>query len=411
MAKRVVTAGSDFRMPWILMGGSWFAFTFIAATPLGAEVPEQRHLFGNIAVGETVKHTFSVANEGRKQIAVLSVSSSCSCLTVPSKPANIRTGARGEFEAVFKADKVGRYDARIAVETDDPDAPVRVFRVRAQVLASRAEVEIARKRSEVADAAREALVISPAEAQELLRSDASALAVDTREWRAFSAYRIAGSRNYDGTTLMARRHLSDRRILLVGHGWDEAELVHTALELKGRGFTDVRILGGGLRGWIQAGFPIVAGGPNAALASALVPASDLSPEGVGRGWLFVVAGRRDPGLIGAIEASGGTVVDAGVNGDVADILIARSQNAPGTRAILVATENGVGYETIEAAIRGAHLPPVFYLAGGIAAGSGRDVIGAPGERRPTMRLVSRASNGVIAGGAGMVRRAGCGGCR
>lgn len=295
----------------------------------GANEPQQQHVFGCIAVGETFEHVFSVTNRGPAAVSVLSASSSCSCLTVAARPNQIGAGGCGEVKVVFKAEKVGSYDARIALETDDSMVPVWVLRVRGRVLADRKAVAEGHRRAEAAAAMRAAAEISPADARSLVGADRRAVMVDVRPWLAFSACRISGSRNYPAATLSARRHLSDRPVVLIGSGRGGADVEDAAAALLGAGFADVRVLCGGLAGWIRAGMPVV-------------------------------------GSVGAR--------DAALTATLASIPV-----------------SGSGDSKLSAE-RGAVNP----LLAGV---------------RPTKKIVSRASDSIVSGGGGIVRRAGgCGGC-
>lgn len=259
------------------------AAVLAAVSARGAIMQQQQYVFGCIAVGETFEHVFSVTNGGPEVISVLSASSSCSCLTIAAKPDRIAASGYGDLKVVFKAERVGSYDARIALETDDPMVPVWVLRVRGRVLADRKGVEGRLRQAEAAVAALGSVEISPADAQGLLRADGRALMVDIRPWGAFSACRISGSRNYPAATLSARRHLSDRPVILVGSGWDRADVEGTAAGLIGAGFADVRVLCGGLAGWIRTGMPVVgsAGARDAALTAASAPLTVSGPGASG----------------------------------------------------------------------------------------------------------------------------------
>ncbi|MDQ7989432.1 MAG: rhodanese-like domain-containing protein [Candidatus Dactylopiibacterium sp.] len=110
------------------------------------------------------------------------------------------------------------------------------------------------------DARNHATHVSPAQAVMLMNRQ-NAVIVDVRETTEFAAERIEGSRNIPAGELAGRvkeleKFKSRPLILTCASGARSARAIGT---LRKEGFAQVYNLGGGIKGWKDAGQPIAAG--------------------------------------------------------------------------------------------------------------------------------------------------------
>src|SRR5258706_11721829 len=90
---------------------------------------------------------------------------------------------------------------------------------------------------------------------------ADALFVDTRPASEHDQFRIDGALRLRAAELRAKAYLRGRKLVLVGDGKAERELYVACAELKQQGFKQVRVLRGGMPGWLAHGQPVLGRAP------------------------------------------------------------------------------------------------------------------------------------------------------
>lgn len=65
------------------------------------DVSEITHDFGNIQAPNSVKHTFTVKNDGSAALVIVSASASCGCTSPKFSPKPIQPGESGTVEVTF----------------------------------------------------------------------------------------------------------------------------------------------------------------------------------------------------------------------------------------------------------------------------------------------------------------------
>jgi hypothetical protein len=101
-----------------------------------AKIAQRSVELGSMAAGSAGKEfTISVANEGKSELLLRKVSSSCDCITLSgTNPKSIKAGEAAELKASFKAAKLkGKVSKNITVITNAPKQSSVVVRVSATV--------------------------------------------------------------------------------------------------------------------------------------------------------------------------------------------------------------------------------------------------------------------------------------
>lgn len=100
---------------------------------------------------------------------------------------------------------------------------------------------------------------TPAEARAALLADNGCQIVDVREFSEYDAERVEGATLASLSALDQNLGLieRDRPVYLMCRSGNRAQ--QAAERLSGQGFTDLRVIDGGLQGWSEAGLPVERG--------------------------------------------------------------------------------------------------------------------------------------------------------
>ncbi len=90
----------------------------------------QKYDFGRQATGTVIKYQFEFKNEGKSDLVILKVKTSCGCTTTALTQNTIKKGNTGFIEAVFDTEgRTGKQVKNITVITNDPANPEVVLEV------------------------------------------------------------------------------------------------------------------------------------------------------------------------------------------------------------------------------------------------------------------------------------------
>jgi hypothetical protein len=93
--------------------------------------------FGDIKPGSKVEHTFNLKNEGKKDLIIRDVKSSCGCTAVSPSKNIVASGESVPLKVTFDSTgKNGRNNKTITVITNDPKNPTTVLRISSNILAN-----------------------------------------------------------------------------------------------------------------------------------------------------------------------------------------------------------------------------------------------------------------------------------
>lgn len=74
--------------------------------------------FGRLKKGDTLKHTFVLKNIGDNVLSIKKALPSCKCTVVEGYKKNVESGNISEIKVVFVADKIGKVEKNIILETN-----------------------------------------------------------------------------------------------------------------------------------------------------------------------------------------------------------------------------------------------------------------------------------------------------
>jgi len=90
--------------------------------------------FGDMKPGEKVEHTFTIKNQGKNDLIIRKVKSSCGCTAVTPSKTVISAGESAPIKVVFdSAGKKGRQSKTITVITNDPKSSTSTLRISSNV--------------------------------------------------------------------------------------------------------------------------------------------------------------------------------------------------------------------------------------------------------------------------------------
>jgi hypothetical protein len=99
-----------------------------------AKFSESSHDFGNMKQGEKKDHTFMLSNDGKSELIIRNVRSSCGCTAVAPAKKVIAPGESAPVKVTFDSrGKRGRQSKSITVITNDPKSPTNVLRISCNV--------------------------------------------------------------------------------------------------------------------------------------------------------------------------------------------------------------------------------------------------------------------------------------
>lgn len=98
--------------------------------------------------------------------------------------------------------------------------------------------------------------IAPAELARRLGGDEAPVVLAVANEAEFGRHRIRGSRRFGDPRALRERVPVTRLIVLAGCAPDDLTCAWAHRLLVEQGFTDVRVLAGGLTGWIALGLPV-----------------------------------------------------------------------------------------------------------------------------------------------------------
>ena len=91
---------------------------------------ETSYNFGSITEGEKVNHTFKFRNEGKTNLVIRKISTSCGCTAVNSKTDIIKPGESSSIDITFNsAGKSNRQNKSITIICNDPKNPKQILHI------------------------------------------------------------------------------------------------------------------------------------------------------------------------------------------------------------------------------------------------------------------------------------------
>lgn len=218
-------------------------FLLVVIAPFGLEAAVvDTYDFGTCALYEQKHYLFEITNSGPETLEIISVEPSCSCVHVMQAPTQVWANSVGLLDILFAPDVLGSVEYRILVKTTRSPDPLLEYAIRGVVTGA---VEAAKEPER-------SLYVDADEAARLVKNPELALWVDVRDEAAFSAAHIPGALNIPLYAVKTKAFLRNKKVVLVGYGFEGSQLEAEATKLKNLGF-DTRIWYGGVRGWQRWG--------------------------------------------------------------------------------------------------------------------------------------------------------------
>jgi len=193
--------------------------------------------------------------------------------------------------------------------------------------------------------------------------------VDVRAASEMRGVRIAGALQIPLSDLAGKSFLKGAPVVLIGSGFDDADLARACAELKRSGFVQTRLLRGGVRAWSAAGEPLAVTGMAQAL-DVLSP-GEFHRHASSAPWLVIgIDVRADDDLPSTLATLRPVEANASAARVVAAVVQARAEitNMPvairPNAVVIVASDGSSGAKWYEA-LRREHLPDVLFLEGGL----------------------------------------------
>ncbi len=207
----------------------------------------------------------------------------------------------------------------------------------------------------------EELVISPRVV--MAQKDQNWLFVDVRRQKEFERFRVRGSLNIPIHELKNKTFLKTRNVVLV-NARNHHLLLEAVIQLHQTGFTNMKVLQGGLRGWQHQSGSLDGDFFSSRFLDELSPREFQLFKEFGNWQLFILT--KNPESHHIFSKRIGQVYRI----DGVDQVRARVEQLPGNTGekdnyTLIVTETGQGYEEIRHLLEGIEDRELYYLQGGV----------------------------------------------
>ena len=100
-----------------------------------ADFSEKAHDFGEMKQGDKKEHTFTLKNDGKSELVIRNVRSSCGCTAVAPSKKVIAPGESAPIKVTFDSrGKRGRQSKSVTVITNDPKTPTTTLRISSNIV-------------------------------------------------------------------------------------------------------------------------------------------------------------------------------------------------------------------------------------------------------------------------------------
>lgn len=389
---------------WLNLLSFFLSFSAFAQ-PNPTLVPTDVYSFGVTSAQARISHDFILSNNAATPLALTKVRPSCDCLHIVAWPRVIPPATNGTIAVRLVPDKTGSVDYKVFVESQDPNAPVRVYSLQGTLTPPLAR-SAPNPNSPVIDSTLltraitlrdETCYLSTETVRARLGAGEDLRLIDVRSVQAFSEVHIPSSLNVAGFALKTQRQLQSSTLVLVDAVGGDPALEQTCRDLRKAGFTAMWILKGGLNAWHRAGGPLE--GSLAAIdkLAVLTPAEFLHMRDFSDTRVLYVGAPTNIDhaafLIPEIIYSGGrSSRDANPSSVSTPVILVTDRGEPGERSVA----KSLGLDDVE----------TLFLAGGLA---GYEEFLRQASAKPERHVMKSGSVG-NGGVRGVVRRKPCGGC-
>lgn len=240
----------------------------VNSSPAQVLVVPESHDFGIIDQSKgTVSTSFEVKNTGGQSLEILKLSTSCGCTTAEMDMSDLNLGESREMKVTFDPmvhpDQFGPVKRVVYLQTSDPENPEIEIDIEGNVVKGENDHD-----EEVADHDDDykEYEIGPHAAKDKLESDAEVKLLDVRNQEEFNEERIPESlgasiliphTEISKETLTQNGFEKDDEIIIVCRSGRRAKIAYDLMQELG--YTNMKVLGGGLVHWVEDGFDLEKG--------------------------------------------------------------------------------------------------------------------------------------------------------
>lgn len=215
--------------------------------------------FNEQETGSVIDHTFDVANNEERPLAIKRVTSFCPSLRILSFSSIIPPSEKGHVTIRFTAETPGEVACSIDFDTDSNDEPARHFELKGKIIGNKMSPKenialnfppdfTTRKLRQVSQDGRKTVE----DIEKAIAAKENIMLVDVRTVMDFEKLRIPGSMNIPLYLIKTKPFLKNQTVILVNEGYAYTELESERTRLKKLGFDKVFILEGGLNAWSKS---------------------------------------------------------------------------------------------------------------------------------------------------------------
>jgi rhodanese-related sulfurtransferase len=321
---------------WAL--GVWVAVLSFAFCPLSLSfatgIKAEAFDFGRVQMGETATHTFSVKNSGKKTLFFVKAEASCPCLAIKTFPQMVKAGETGTVDIEYRPHRAGNMNYQIILTTEKEQAYV--FNYQGRVTED------------------QSLAVSISAAQKL--NPAERVWIDVRSPEKFGQAHISDAFNLPLFAVKTKTYWKTKTVILLDEGVSFTALAAAARNLRQEGFTQVKILQGGIRAWQQQGGILEGTDPTSWAVGVIRPSDVTALDSDQVLWLQSSVSTKS-------TKKSAYVLDW--NSSAAAVKTQLKAH-PEIQSIIVVSPQGRDYERIHAALKTMPVP-VYFVEGGAAA--------------------------------------------
>lgn len=343
------------------------------ATPMSNQVlPMVLGTFnaGLVRNGIVFQHEFLLTNQSAVELTVTNVVSLCDCVQVVSWPKKVKSGSAGKVQLLIQPQRFGPFSPMVQVDFVNQSVPG-VFAISGWV------------DDGVAEQWTNMLVRAVDVVADLGVGDRQCI-VDVRPENQYRLGRIPGSVNLPLYMVKGKTFLKQKRVVLVGRGFEEQILLQEANRLRTMGFSAPCVLEGGFRLWQMQGGKLEGDHPSASVL-ALIESMEFLRAQIQPGWVVINLGSKED--LADWPFGWPVVTISALENDFKAKLAKAIQEDPLAKRMVLIAPKSESYAAFDSVVGGLGMP-VFYLKGGWLAYRESLAMATAMEKR---RLVSSSS--------------------
>jgi rhodanese-related sulfurtransferase len=298
-------------------------------------------------------------NEAKSPLRLIELRPTCTCVAVVSFPLLVPPGQTLYASVLVRPEKIGPLRAKLEMLQEGKNGVTEVTSIKGTVRAPHQESLAFKASSE--DRIQAPLLLTR------LNEENRPLVVDVREASAFARAHIPRSLNIPVQALEKMAHAHEREVVLVDDGLSQEKTLEILRELKGKSFSRVRMLEGGLPAWRAIGGDLSSDGDVFKEVNILTAASVFEKVARQEASLLFVGNRPELAERWWADAARLKVSGEGKNDADKILVMAKKLVLKTKKPVIIASIQGEFYRTVSAALSDELKSSIFFLDGGANA--------------------------------------------